>query len=182
MNETDKLSKIEIYKEMHYHEVNRKNELNERTKWLLSMWILVLGTIIFCFQNYYKVEPNLKVVFDLFILYSITFVLLSGVLLGITFSKKPYAHLPSPKIIEKYLTENPSESFEDLTIEIFSNAYDHNFKKNNKLLERLVDCTHVMMAAVILLFFCFLCLVPNWIEKEEPVQKIEIIEGGAINE
>lgn len=129
MHGTDNMSKLEVYKEIHFHEVDRKKEVNERTKWLLSIWVLVLGTIIFCFQNYYKVEPNFKDAFHILILFSITFSIVSGVLLGICFSKKPYAHLPSPTAIERYLSKNPNESFEKLLIEYYSNAYDHNFKK-----------------------------------------------------
>lgn len=175
-------SKLEIYKEIHFKEIERKLEVNERIKWLLSMWILLLGTIIFCFQNYYKVITDFKQIFFFLILYAITFTLLSGVLLASCFSKKPYAHLPAPKILENYIQNNPHDSLEEVLIEAYCDAYDFNFKKNNELISKLIDCTHLMIASLILIFLCFLCIVPNWIEKEEPIQKIQIIEGGEKNE
>lgn len=178
----DMQSKLEIYKEIHYREIERKLEVTERTKWLLSMWILLLGVIIFCFQNYYKVEPNLKQIFIILIVFTIALTLVSGVLLGTCFSKKPYAHLPAPSTLENYIQNNPQDNLEEVLVEAFSDAYDLNFKKNNELISKLIDCSHLMIASVILVFFCFLCIAPNWIEKEEPVQKIEIIEGGETND
>ena len=179
---SDTTSKVEIYREIYFNEIARKTEVNERVKWLLSMWIILLGLIIFCFQNYYKIAPSLIDTFNLLMLFSVSITLLSGVLLGTCFQKKDYAYIASPTIIEKYLSENPNESFDILLIEMYSAAYDTNFKKNNELIKKLVDCTHIMICSVILIFFCFLCFVPNWIEKEEPVQKIEIIERGEKNE
>lgn len=182
MYETVNNIKLEVYKEIHFREVDRKNEVNERTKWLLSMWILILGSIIFCLQNYYKINQDKEYLFTVLIIYSITFALLSGRILASCFSAKPYAHLPSPKSIEEYLSENTNDTYENVLIEACSDAYDFNFKKNNELIIKLVDCTHVMIVTVILIFFSFLCFAPNWIEKEEPIQKIEIIKGVKIDE
>lgn len=39
-----------------------------------------------------------------------------------------------------------------------------------------------MIATAILVFFSFLCFAPNWIEIDEPVQKVEIIGGGEKDE
>lgn len=170
--------KVEIYKEIYFNEIARKTEVNERLKWLLSMWIVLLGSIIFCLQNYYKVVPYLTVTFNFQTLFAVTSTLLSGVLLGTCFRKKGYAYISSPTVIEAYLSENPNEKIDIHLIEMYGIAYDNNFKLNNRIIKTLVDCTHVMIFSVILIFFSFLCLIPNWIEKDEPIQKIEIIERG----
>lgn len=171
-------NKLDVYKELHYNEISRKTTIDERMKWLLSMWIVLLGTIVFCFQNYYKVHISFINVFAILIAYAIVALFVCGFLLGKCFSKKNYAHIPSPNKIEVYLSAVPEEKFESYMIELFSNAYDVNFATNNKLVKTLVDCTHLMMFSVLLIFVSFLCFAPEWIEKDEPVQKIEIIKGG----
>lgn len=171
-------NRLVSYKELYAIELTRKSDFNERMKWLLSIWLIVIGSVIFCFQNYYKVNSELISIFHILMTLTIAVVLVTGVLLGSCFKSKGYAHIGIIGDIEGYISENSDESFDELMIELYSNAQENDYKVNNELLKKLVDSTHLMIFGAILILFCFLCFASNWIEKEEPVQKIEIIRGG----
>ncbi|MER2111572.1 MAG: hypothetical protein ABS960_02680, partial [Solibacillus isronensis] len=93
---TDSVTRVEAYKEIYYYELSRKLEVAERLKWLLSLWIVLVGAVIFCSQHYYKVPPNLSKLFSTLMILAVVFILLCAFLLGICFKEKNYAYISAP--------------------------------------------------------------------------------------
>lgn len=137
------IDKLELYKEMYYNELERRELINSRITLPLGIIVVVFGTIPTYFlpiiiNNIYS--PKNIILIILLLLMTFTLIL-STVFVTKTYiwksifslKKYEYAFIPLPEDIEIYLKteDGKNDCIEDLLLEAYADTIKVNYKENN---------------------------------------------------
>ncbi|MFW7189921.1 hypothetical protein [Lysinibacillus sp. BNK-21] len=184
------MNRLELYKELYFKELERKEQISARLQWIISFWLIVMGGILFSLNNIHKIASDMKIYFFVLIFVSLLAMLRSTLYIGFCLWGKTIDYLPSPKSIEReyenlvtHYAGYPEyqgeieKVFEKRMMEIFNECSTLITRVNDTTITKLVKSTQSMLIAAILLLLSFSFMLPDFLKGEEPINKVEIING-----
>ena len=57
------MNRLELYKELYFKELERKEQISARLQWIISFWLIVMGGILFSLNNIHKIPSDMKIYF-----------------------------------------------------------------------------------------------------------------------
>lgn len=184
-------SEYELYKNIYYNELERKEKINLKLQYILSLWLLLVGALLFLINNYNKITYKFESIFNAGVILMVIFIVISGVYLGRCLIGVKYGYLQTPSQIKKYekdlidtyedFTGMANKKFEEFLIETYILTSNNNVLANEKKSKFLIRSTLGLMLASIALIACFVVLLPGLLNNEEPVQKIEITNDNLLD-
>jgi len=187
------MSRLELYKELYFNELERKEHISSRLQWNISFWVLIFGGMLFCLNNVHKVSTELKVYFYISIFITLISMLISTVFLILCLWGKIVHYVPTPRDMDReyetlvthyapypeYRGEIEIE-FEKRVTQVFNESATKIHKINNKTVANILKSTQAMVVAAIVLLLSFAFMLPDFLKGEEPINKIEIINESEI--
>lgn len=180
--------RLDLYKELYYKELERKENIHLRTQWSISIFVILLGASLYCINKLFEIE-NISFMMCLFCLLSIVCSLCSAVLLCKSIWAKKFLYLPIPSLIENYYQIDLHEHFknesdsrkntDDALSEYLIKTYIECTDKNRQInKEKMLDTT----IANIIMIISFICLIVTFtfifpeISKNKEIYNVQIIE------
>ena len=183
------MNRVEFYKDLYFKEMERKEIVNSRFQWAISIWVLLIGALLFCLTNYHKVIDGLEIIFLVLIGISLIFIIRATIFLVTYLWGNQFEYVPSAtsfeeryiEIHEHYVkypdyTHLIDETFEKEVNEILRKCATRFQAINNKSITLLIKSIQLLLISTLFLSWSFLILIPDFLKKEEPVTKIEVIE------
>lgn len=189
------MDRFEFYKELYHVELERKEQINTRLQWIVSIWILLIGGILFCLNNYYKVPDYFNELFILIISSCFFTLAYATFFIAKYLYGKTFEYAPSTKEFEYeyeqlriYYEPYPSyhhlidEQFTKNSIKIYMDCATQIRKVNNGNLKSLLISSRWLLISALFLFLGFSMMISDFLKKEEPVDKIELINGNKVEQ
>lgn len=63
------MSRLELYKELYFKELERKEQISAMLQWIISFWLIVMGGILFSLNNIHKIPSDMKIYFLILIFF-----------------------------------------------------------------------------------------------------------------
>lgn len=189
------MDRFEFYKELYHVELERKEQINTRLQWIVSIWILLIGGILFCLNNYYKVPDYLNGLFLIIITGCFLTLAYATLFIAKYLYGKTFEYAPSTKEFEYeyeqlhiYYEPYPSyhhlidEEFTKNSIKIYMDCATQIRKVNNGNLKSLLISSRWLLISALFLFLGFSMMIFDFLKKEEPVDKIELINVNEVEQ
>lgn len=182
------MDRLELYKELYFKELERKENISTRLQWTISLWVLIAGGILFCLNNAHKVPSRFDIAFNSTLIVSAVLLCCSTIWMGKCLWGKTVYYAPSPRDIDReyqnlatHYTQYPEfehnigiEFVKRLT-DIYKRCATQISRNNNRTVSDVLKSTQLIVIAVLFLLISFSFMIPFFLKKEEPVNKIEII-------
>lgn len=185
------MNRLELYKELYFKELERKEQISSRLQWTISFWVLVVGGMLYSLNNVHKVINEIRI-FS-FITLIITLILMLRATFHITrcLWGRKIKYIPDPReldfryrSLESYYIDYPGEAEKQFNREIeqtFNETVTSNTRINDVTVTQLVKAMQSMSIAAVFVLISFFFIIPDFIKGEEPINKIEIINGTELN-
>lgn len=185
------MDRLELYKELYFKELERKEQISSRLQWTISFWVLVVGGMLYSLNNLHKVYDELKVFFYVTLIISLLLMIRATFHITRCLWGRKIKYIPDPReldfryrSLESHYIDYPGEAesqFNREMEEVFKNTVTSNTRINDVVVTQLVKSMQSMSIAAVFLLLSFLFILPDFIKGEEPVNKIEIINGTELN-
>lgn len=181
--------RFEHFKELYYKEFERKEVVNGRLQWTISIFIILTGANLYCLNLLFKLEVLQWV---MILLYGCTTLglVVSAVFLAIPLWAKKVQYLPLPQELNNYFKtlmahyENEDEkealvqtAYENYLIDTYVSCTEFNTKLNDRKNIMISMSNVAMIICSVFLLLAFIVIAPVAAKKDD-IYKVEIIKGG----
>lgn len=179
---------FEHFKELYYKELERKEVINSRLQWSISVFVILTAANIYCLNLLFKLEENMNWAMILFYGYTSITLIFAAIFLAIPLWGKKTKYLPLPSELNSYykslLThyENQQDiekcikdAYEDYLIETYVACTESNTKLNDGKSKMISMANVTIIISSIFLLLAFVIIAPVSANKDD-IYKIEIIK------
>jgi len=179
----------DLFKDFYYKELERKEIVYNRLQWTLSIWVVLFGAILFCFNNFKDVE-ELKVYFWTSLILSILSLSVAAIFIGISLWGRKILYLPKPSQLDSHYKvlqdnyngyvgyENQAEiEFSKYMNNLYIKCADSNIKRTDKKVHFSNLSVIAMIISVVFLVLSFSIGAKKLFDTDEPIQKVQIMNS-----
>jgi len=188
------MDRLELYKELYFKELERKEQISSRLQWTISFWVLVVGGILYSLNNVHKIHDELRVYFYIILVISLLLMIRATFHITRCLWGRKIKYIPDPRELDfryrnlvsyyadyKGYEDEAELQFDREMEQIFKDTVTSNTRINDVTVTQLVKSMQSMSIAAVFLLISFFFILPDFIKGKEPVNKIEIINGTELN-
>ncbi|OLN21986.1 hypothetical protein BTO30_11675 [Domibacillus antri] len=183
----------ELYKELYYKEMERKEQINARVQIPLGLIVVLISGIFYCANSMHQVPESGRIAFLFFLSVSLISLFVAIFFINKCIFRNKFGYFPLPSEIKTYqdsLYEHyqkikekcdvdaetyVNQKISKFLIESYIIGTDNNIRTNDSRTKFLQKSSLAVSASVIFLVISFCFFIPDLLAGKEPTQKIEII-------